>query len=67
PIIFLGNIFNNLYQYTASQDVVQRYQASDSLKETNKSLWTNGGISVKMKYGTTDDVLKPFGKTASCV
>ncbi len=38
PIIFLGNIFNNLYQYTASQDVVQRYQASDSLKETNKSL-----------------------------
>lgn len=39
PIIFLGNIFNNLYQYTASQDVVQRYQASDSLKETNKSLW----------------------------
>lgn len=28
---------------------------------------TNGGISVKMKYGTTDDVLKPFGKTASCV
>src|SRR5699024_2949780 len=28
PIIFLGNIFNNLHQYTASQDVVQRYQAS---------------------------------------
>ncbi|RZH91202.1 Na+/proline symporter, partial [Staphylococcus aureus] len=36
PIIFLGNIFNNLYQYTASKDVVQRYQASDSLKKTNK-------------------------------
>ena len=30
PIIFLGNIFNNLHQYTASQDVVQRYQASES-------------------------------------
>ena len=46
PIIFLGNIFNNLYQYTASQDVVQRYQASDSLKETNKSLWTNGILAL---------------------
>ena len=34
PIIFLGNIFNNLHQYTASQDVVQRYQASDSMEET---------------------------------
>lgn len=54
PIIFLGNIFNNLYQYTASQDVVQRYQASDSLKETNKSLWTNGIlalISAPLFYG----------------
>ena len=38
PIIFLGNIFNNLHQYTASQDVVQRYQASDSISET-KSLY----------------------------
>src|SRR5699024_1863985 len=36
PIIFLGNIFNNLHQYTASQDVVQRYQASDSISETKK-------------------------------
>ena len=34
PIIFLGNIFNNLHQYTASQDVVQRYQASESMEET---------------------------------
>lgn len=45
PIIFLGNIFNNLYQYTASQDVVQRYQASDSLKETNKSLYPSFNFS----------------------
>ncbi|WP_210128188.1 sodium:solute symporter [Staphylococcus sp. GDX8P114P-2] len=54
PIIFLGNIFNNLHQYTASQDVVQRYQASDSLKETSKSLWTNGIlalISAPIFYG----------------
>ncbi|MCD2476596.1 Na+/proline symporter, partial [Staphylococcus aureus] len=27
PIILLGNILNNLYQYTASQHVVQRYEA----------------------------------------
>ncbi|MDN8777052.1 Na+/proline symporter, partial [Staphylococcus aureus] len=24
PIIFIGSIFNNLHQYTASQDIVQR-------------------------------------------
>ncbi|HLR19392.1 MAG TPA: sodium:solute symporter [Staphylococcus sp.] len=54
PIIFLGNIFNNLHQYTASQDVVQRYQASDSMKETKQSLWTNGIlalISAPLFYG----------------
>ena len=54
PIIFLGNIFNNLHQYTASQDVVQRYQASDSISETKKSLWTNGSlalISAPLFYG----------------
>lgn len=54
PIIFLGNIFNNLHQYTASQDVVQRYQASDSIDETKKSLWINGLlalISAPIFYG----------------
>ncbi|MBA8760288.1 sodium/solute symporter [Staphylococcus schleiferi subsp. coagulans] len=54
PIIFLGSIFNNLQQYTASQDVVQRYQASESLKETSHSLWTNGllaMISAPLFYG----------------
>lgn len=54
PIIFLGNIFNNLHQYTASQDVVQRYQASESMKETKKSLWMNGAlalISAPLFYG----------------
>lgn len=54
PIIFLGNIFNNLHQYTASEDVVQRYQASDSMDETKKSLWTNGVlalISAPIFYG----------------
>ncbi|QLK86656.1 sodium:solute symporter [Staphylococcus sp. 17KM0847] len=54
PIIFLGSIFNNLQQYTASQDVVQRYQASESLKETSQSIWTNGVlalISAPLFYG----------------
>jgi len=54
PIIFLGSIFNNLHQYTASQDVVQRYQTTTSIKETNKSLWTNGVlalITIPIFYG----------------
>ncbi|MUV37221.1 Sodium-coupled monocarboxylate transporter [Lentibacillus sp. JNUCC-1] len=54
PIIFLGSIFNNLHQYTASQDVVQRYQTTSSVKETNKSLWTNGVlalITIPIFYG----------------
>jgi len=54
PIIFLGSIFNNLHQYTASQDVVQRYQTTSSIKETNKSLWTNGAlalITIPIFYG----------------
>ncbi|HIW12825.1 MAG TPA: sodium:solute symporter [Candidatus Salinicoccus stercoripullorum] len=54
PIIFIGSIFNNLHQYTASQDVVQRYQTTSSLKETSKSLWTNGAlalITIPIFYG----------------
>lgn len=54
PIIFIGSIFNNLHQYTASQDVVQRYQTTGSIKETNKSLWTNGIlalITIPIFYG----------------
>ncbi|GEK59463.1 Na+/proline symporter [Marinococcus halophilus] len=46
PIIFLGSIFNNLHQYTASQDVVQRYQTTSSVKETRKSLITNGFLAL---------------------
>lgn len=54
PIIFIGSIFNNLHQYTASQDVVQRYQTTASIKDTNKSLWTNGLlalITIPIFYG----------------
>src|SRR5699024_6600673 len=44
--IFLGNVFNSLQQYTASQDVVQRYQTTDSIKSTNRSLWVNGILAL---------------------
>lgn len=54
PIILAGSIFNNLYQYTASQDVVQRYQTTSSMAETKKALWTNGllaFITIPIFYG----------------
>ncbi|MQS89195.1 sodium:solute symporter [Companilactobacillus mishanensis] len=46
PLIFAGQFFNTLYQYTGSQDVVQRYQTTATQKETNKSLWTNGILAL---------------------
>jgi Na+/proline symporter len=46
PLILAGQIFNSLYQYTGSQDVVQRYQTTGSVEETNKSLYTNGWLAL---------------------
>ena len=46
PIIFLGSVFNNLHQYTASQDVVQRYQTTSSPKDTARSLLVNGFLAL---------------------
>ena len=46
PIILLGQIFNTLYQYTASQDVVQRYTTSTDNKHIAKSIWTNALLSL---------------------
>lgn len=46
PLIILGNVFNNLYQYTGSQDVVQRYQTTASLKDTARSLIVNGFLAL---------------------
>ena len=54
PIIFIGQIFNNLYQYTGSQDVVQRYQTTADEKATRNSLITNGVlalITIPLFYG----------------
>ena len=46
PIVLLGQIFNSLYQYTASQDVVQRYTTSTDPKHIAKSIWTNAILSL---------------------
>lgn len=46
PLILAGQIFNSLYQYTGSQDVVQRYQTTGSMAETKKSLYTNGWLAL---------------------
>lgn len=46
PIIFIGQIFNNLYQYTASQDIVQRYTTTTDKKSIAKSIWTNAGLAM---------------------
>lgn len=45
-LIFLGNVFNSLYQYTGSQDVVQRYQTTASLQDTARSLIINGFLAL---------------------
>lgn len=46
PLIFVGQFVNSLYQYTASQDVVQRYQTTKTFKDTIKSLWTTGFLGI---------------------
>lgn len=46
PIILLGQIFNSLYQYTASQDIVQRYTTTTDKKEIAKSIWTNSLLAL---------------------
>lgn len=54
PLIFLGSVFNNLYQYTGSQDVVQRYQTTPTAKETSRSLLINGIlalVTIPLFYG----------------
>ena len=44
-VTFLCGLFNNMYQYIGSQDVVQRYNSTSSTKETNKSLWINAKLA----------------------
>ncbi|MEJ4112898.1 sodium:solute symporter [Corynebacterium kroppenstedtii] len=54
PIIFLGSVLNNVQSYTASQDVVQRYQTTPSVQATQRSLYVNGIlalITIPIFYG----------------
>ncbi|KXZ36926.1 sodium:solute symporter family protein [Vibrio alginolyticus] len=41
PVLMMGFFFSALQQFTASQDVVQRYIVTDSIEETKKALVTN--------------------------
>ncbi|HJO93143.1 MAG TPA: sodium:solute symporter, partial [Victivallales bacterium] len=43
--IFIGGIFNSLYQYIGSQDVVQRYNATKNIAETNKAVYVNAKLA----------------------
>ncbi len=40
-IIMLGSLFSNLFSYTASQDVVQRYLTTASERDAGRAIWTN--------------------------
>ena len=54
PTMLVGAIFINMYQYIGSQDVVQRYNTTKSLKETGKSLTMNawlGLLTIPLFYG----------------
>lgn len=44
PVLMIGFLFANIQQFTASQDVVQRYIVTDSIEETKKTLITNAKL-----------------------
>lgn len=44
PVLMVGFLFASLQQFTASQDVVQRYIVTDSIEETKKALVTNAKL-----------------------
>ena len=43
--IFICGIFNSLYQYIGSQDVVQRYNTTSNIKETSKAIYLNAKLA----------------------
>ncbi|NLZ94988.1 MAG: sodium:solute symporter, partial [Bacteroidales bacterium] len=45
-VVLIGGIANTLITYTSDQSVVQRYMTTKDEKETAKSIWLNGIISV---------------------
>lgn len=44
PVLMIGFLFAGLQQFTASQDVIQRYLVTDSIEETKKALITNAKL-----------------------
>jgi Na+/proline symporter len=44
-IIMLGGIFNNLFPYTASQDIVQRYVTTPDRRTAARAIWINALVS----------------------
>ena len=44
PVLIIGFLFASLQQFTASQDVVQRYIVTESIEETKKALVTNAKL-----------------------
>ena len=44
-VIVIGSLFTNLFPYTASQDVVQRYLTTPDQKSARRAIWTNAIVS----------------------
>ncbi|MCD9527838.1 sodium:solute symporter [Photobacterium carnosum] len=44
PVLMIGFFFASLQQFTASQDVVQRYIVTENIEETKKALITNAKL-----------------------
>jgi len=45
-VILIGSLFHNLFPYTASQDVVQRYVTTPDQKTAARGIWLNALVSV---------------------
>ena len=45
-VILIGSLFHNLFPYTASQDVVQRYMTTPDQKTAARGIWLNAAVSV---------------------
>ncbi|MEW6156504.1 MAG: sodium/solute symporter [Verrucomicrobiota bacterium] len=74
--IMLGNIFNHLFSYTASQDIVQRYVTTPDRQTAARAIWTNAlmaapaqaiffaiGTALFLFYRQNPDRLDPMVQT----
>jgi SSS family transporter len=44
-VLVVGGIFTNLFSYTASQDIVQRYVTTRDERSARRAIWTNAAIA----------------------